>query len=307
MKIIYAGTPAYAVAPLKALVESGAQVVGVLTAPDKPVGRKAILTPPPVKVYAQEADIPVLQFDKVRLHVEELKALGADMMITCAYGQILTDEILGLFAQGVWNLHASLLPKFRGASPIQSAILAGETHTGVTVMKTERDLDSGDILLVKRCEIGDKTCGELSEQLSALSAEAVLEAVALLQKGNAQLLVQNESAATFCKKIQKSDAKLNFALSATELCRMINAMNPAPVAYCNHRGATLNIYKAQVCRFETSGSVGEVLACDKKNGIVVQCATDCLRILSAQPAGGKALAAPDLINGRKIAVGEVLD
>ena len=143
MKIVYAGSPQYAVAPLKALVGAGKQIVAVVTQPDKPTGRKKILTPTPVKSYALSLGIPVIDYPKIRDHADELRALGADLMITCAYGQILTQPILDAFGQGVYNLHASLLPLFRGASPIQSAILAGCEYTGVTVMNTELALDCG--------------------------------------------------------------------------------------------------------------------------------------------------------------------
>ena len=177
MKIVFAGSPDFAVPVLEKLVESGKNIVAVITQPDKPVGRKKILTPTPVKVKAQELGLPVYDFIKIRNEVATLEGLGADIMITCAYGQLLTQEVLNCFKGGVWNIHASLLPKFRGALPIQAAILAGETHTGVTVMKTELSVDTGAMLLVKRCEIGDMTCGELTEKLSMLGAEAAVEAV----------------------------------------------------------------------------------------------------------------------------------
>ncbi len=157
MKIVFAGSPEYAVPALEALHEKFG-VAAVITQPDKPVGRKKILTPTAVKARALSLGIEVYDFDKIRAHAEEVKNIGADIMVTCAYGQLLTRDILDSFPQGVWNLHASLLPEFRGASPIQSAILAGETHTGVTVMKTELSLDTGDILLVK--QIGRASCRE---------------------------------------------------------------------------------------------------------------------------------------------------
>lgn len=216
MKIVFAGSPEYAVNSLNALHGAGHNIVAVITQPDKPVGRKKIPAPTPVKIRAQELGIAVFDFVKIREHVREVEALGADIMITCAYGQILSQEILNCFPCGVWNLHASLLPKFRGASPIQSAILAGESHTGVTVMKTEPDLDTGDILLVKRVEIGDKNCGELEDALSVLSASAALEAVELLKRGQTQLLMQDEAQATYCKKIHKSDGKIDFNNSAAD-------------------------------------------------------------------------------------------
>ena len=304
MKIVFAGSPEYALPALKALWQRG-EVVGVITQPDKPVGRKRILTPTPVKQFALEAGIPVLDFPKIREHVQDIKALGGDVMITCAYGQILSKEILLSFPLGVWNLHASLLPKFRGASPIQSAILAGEEYTGVTVMRTEEALDSGDMLLVKRCKAGGKTYGELSEELSRLSAEAALEAIGYIEQGHPQVLMQDDSTATYCKKIKKEDARLNFECAA-DCVRLINAMSPQPLAFCYLNGVQLNIYRAQLLSGEFSGSVGKVLSADKK-GIVVRCADGAINILQAQFAGGRPLSAADLVNGRKIKAGDILD
>ena len=182
MKILFAGTPEFAVAPLQNLIDSGFDVVGILTQTDKPQGRKGILTPPPVKVLAQRLGLPILQPEKAKFAVEELKAFGADLMVTCAYGQILTQELLDLFPQGVWNIHAGLLPKYRGASPIQSSILAGEKETGVSVMKTELGLDCGDILAVEKTQIlPTETYGELSDRLSLLGAQLIVKALNMLQ------------------------------------------------------------------------------------------------------------------------------
>lgn len=303
MKIIFAGSPEFAVEPLKRLLDI-AEVVAVVTQPDRPVGRKKVLTLTPVKAFALSKGLPVCDFTKIREHIDELKAFGADLMITCAYGQILTQEVLDCFSKGVWNLHASLLPKYRGASPIQSAILAGETHTGITVMKTELSLDSGDILLVKRCEIGDKTCGELSEELSTLASEAACEAVEYLKKDNVQLLMQDEAHVSFCKKIQKEDCKIDFSKPAEEVLRAIKAFSPQPAAYCNHGGAILNILNADLA--EGSGRAGEVLSADKR-GITVACGKNAICIEFLQPAGGKVMPARDFVNGRKIKAGDILD
>lgn len=303
MKIVFAGSPEYAVPALKAVYgEFG--VAAVITQPDKIVGRKKILTPTPVKTEAQRLNLPVYDFVKIRNNVADLKALGADIMITCAYGQLLTQEVLDCFPMGVWNLHASLLPKFRGASPIQSAILAGETHTGVTVMRTELALDTGDILLVKRCEIGDRNCAELSAVLSELSAQSAVEAVRLIAAGNPQLLLQDEAQATFCKKIQKSDCKIDFSRSAKDICRLIRAMNPEPYAYCEQNGLILNILRAT--ETQADGEVGTVVSADKR-GIVVKCGDGAINISELQPAGGRAMKAADYVNGRKIKAGDKLD
>lgn len=307
MKIVFAGSPEYAVPSLAALIDSGKEVVAVITQPDRPVGRKRVLTPTPVKAYAISRGIPVYDFEKVRLHADRVKAIGADIMITCAYGQLLSQEILDCFPKGVWNLHASLLPEFRGASPIQSAILAGKTHTGVTVMKTELSLDTGDILLVKRCEIGGKTCGELSEVLSALSAEAAAEAVNLLETGEENLLIQDEAKATYCKKIIKSDARIDFSVDAEKAVNLINAMSPAPAAFCYLNGEPINVYKAELADGDYGGAIGEVVAADRKNGIIVKCADGAVSLSSVQFQGGKPQSAADAVNGRKIKAGDVLD
>lgn len=305
MKIVFAGSPAFAVPALQSLINcNSCEIVAVITQPDKPVGRKQILTPTPVKTLAESHGLPVLDYAKIRDHVKEIRDIGADLMITCAYGQILTQEILDCFPKGVWNLHASLLPKFRGASPIQSAILGGETHTGVTVMKTELALDSGDMLLVKKCEIGNKTCGELQSELSMLAAEAAIECISLLKKGNVQLLMQDEAGVSFCKKIQKSDCKIDFSKSAQEVLRLIKAFSPSPAAYCNLNGLNLNILNADLV--EELGNAGEVLTADK-SGITVACGKNSIRISFLQPAGGKVMPARDFVNGRKIKVGDLLD
>ena len=305
MKIVFAGSPEFAVPALGALLSCGeCEVIAVITQPDKPVGRKQILTPTPVKALAREKGLEVYDFKRIRDNVAEVKSLGADAMITCAYGQILTQEVLDCFPKGVWNLHASLLPKFRGASPVQSAIRAGQSQTGVTVMMTELALDSGDIMLVKRCEIGDKTAGELADTLSVLAAEAAVEAVKFLKAGNVQLLMQDEAKVSFCKKINKSDCKLDFTKSAKEVLRAIKAFSPQPAAYCNHGGLNLNILNADL--IDGNGKAGEVLSADKR-GVCVACGEGAVLITLLHPAGGKVMPARDFVNGRKIKVGDVLD
>lgn len=304
MKIIFAGSPQFAVPAFLSIAEKYG-VAAVLTQPDKPLGRRQVLTPTPVKVAALEKGIPVYSFDKVKNHIEEVKAIGVDIMITCAYGQILPKALLDIFPLGVWNLHASLLPKFRGASPVEAAILAGETHTGITVMKTEVELDSGDMLLVKRCEIGDKTCGELKEELSHLAAEAAIEGLGYLEKGEPLLLMQDESKVSFCKKIKKEDAKIDFSGIAPDICRIIKAYSPEPAAFCHLNGQVLNIFNAQVGGDE-NGAVGEVVKADK-HGIVVKCGQGSLILTLLQLAGGKKMSAADFVNGRKIKAGDVLD
>lgn len=304
MKLVYAGSPEYAVQPLRALIESGREIVAVITQPDKPTGRKRVLTPTPVKAYAQSVGIPVLDYPKIREHTEELASLGADIMFTCAYGQLLSQDVLNAFPRGVYNLHASLLPEFRGASPIQSAILSGCEYTGVTVMKTELALDCGGILLVKRCAVGNMTCGELSNELSAISAQAVIEAADILERGDENLLIQDEARATYCKKISKDDARVDFNRGAKAVANLINAMSPSPAAFAYLGGNPVNLLKASTC--DGAGECGTVLSADKR-GIVVACADGTVNISLIQFAGGKPLAAADAANGRKIKAGDRFD
>ncbi len=306
MKIVYAGSPEFAVAPLKALVESGKEVVAVISQPDRPVGRKGIITPTPVKAEAIKLGIPVYTWDKISRNVEELKSLGGDIMITCAYGQILSQAVLNTFPKGVWNIHASLLPKYRGASPIQAAILGGEEVTGVTVMRTELSLDTGDMLLVKKVDIGEKNCAELTDALSIVGAEATVEAVELLEKGDFDVLVQDDSLATYCKKITRQEAKIDFNASAEEICLIVRAMNPSPLAHCLLNGNVFNIYRAQPIEGEYEGKVGEVVKADK-GGLVVKCKEGAISILEGQLSGSKVLGYKDLVNGRKLKVGDVLE
>ncbi len=317
MKIVFAGSPDFAVAPFKALLDGGKQVVAVITRPDKPYGRKGVITPTPVKVCAREYGVPVYDFSKLSEHVEEVRSLGADVMITCAYGQILSRAVLDCFPLGVYNLHASLLPLFRGASPIQSAILAGERYTGVTVMRTEEALDSGDMLLVKRCETGEKTCGELSKELSALAAQAAVEAVELLERGDVQLLVQDEARATYCSKISKEDCKIDFNQPAEKIVRAVKAFSPQPAAYCYLNGVCVNVLNARVCESsdealksgETelkSAGAGTVFKVDKK-GVAVSCGSGAVNITLLQFAGGRQMSAADAFNGRKIKAGDRFD
>lgn len=306
MKIVFAGSPEFAVPALNALLKAGKNVIAVITQPDKPMGRKQILTPTPVKKFAAERGLPVYEFKKIRENVAELTALNADIMITCAYGQLLTQEVLNCFKSGVWNIHASLLPEFRGASPVQAAVLAGKTHTGVTVMKTELSLDTGDMLLVKRCEIGNMTCGELTEKLSELGAAAVVEAVGYLEAGNAQLLVQDNNKATYCKKINKPDCKIDFNQSAQTVFRKIKAFSPEPAAFCTLNGENLNLFNAELVPAQPAGKCGEVISADKR-GVVVRCGEGAVSITELQLFGGKRMRAADAVNGRKIKAGDILE
>ncbi len=309
MRIVFAGTPDFAVKPLENIINSGYEVVGVITQTDKPQGRKGILTPPPVKTVAEKLNIPVLQPVKIRDEVETVRALEGDLLVTCAYGQILTQEVLDLFPLGVWNIHAGLLPKYRGASPIQSCILAGEKTTGVSIMKTELGLDAGDILLVDELEIlENETYGELSDRLSVLSAQTIVKALKLLESGEYSLTKQDEEGVQVVRKIGKDHAKIDFNATAEEIVNLVRAMNPQPVAFTAVNGLKVNVFlaeKLEMCE-EWAGQVcGEVLSSSPKQGLIVKCKDGAVRLLEVQASGGKRIKGGDFINGRKAQKGDI--
>lgn len=311
MKIVYAGTPEFAVAPLKAILESGFKVVGVITQADKPQGRKGILTPPPVKEFALAKGLPVLQPNKIRDELEAVKALGGDILITCAYGQILTQAVLDSFERGVWNIHAGLLPQYRGASPIQSCILGGETQTGVSIMKTELGLDCGDILLVERTEITEtEMYGELSERLSEIGARAIVKALNLLKSGEYTLTPQSTENVQTVRKINKEHAKIDFNKTAKEIVDLVRAMNPAPVAFGEIDGNKINVYRAEKaapCEEEAGAVCGEILTDSPKRGLLVKCKDGAVKLVEVQAAGGKRMGGGDFLNGRKVRRGQVFE
>ena len=303
MNIVYLGTPDFSVKPLKRLLElKDHKVVGVVTNCDKPVGRKKVLTSPPVKIVALENNIPVYQYEKIRLEgVEDLKKLKPDLMITCAFGQILSQEIIDIAKYGVINIHASLLPKYRGASPIHQAILDGEKTTGITIMKTDIGIDTGDIILQKEVEIGEtETCGELFEKLSIVGADLIVEAISQLEKGEIKLEKQCEANASLTKMIKKEDAYVDFTMTAKEIVAKVRAFNPSPIAYTIVGGQPFKIYKAIIS--DLSGETARIIKAD--NELVVACKDGAVSLLEVQKAGGKPMAIADFLRGNKFNVGD---
>ena len=308
MRIVYAGTPEFAVLPLENLIEQGVEIVGVITQTDKPQGRKNILTPSPVKVCALKHGLPVFQPEKIRDFVAELKGLNADCMVTCAYGQILTQAVLDVFEKGVWNIHAGLLPAYRGASPIQSCILAGETQTGVSIIKTELGLDSGPILLVEKTDIkNDETCGELSARLSKIGANLIVEALNKVKTGDFTLVNQSNDGVNVVRKIGKEQAKIDFSRTAEEIVNLVRAMNPDPIAYATVNGLKINVFLAEKTVWEAQGKVGEIMSDQAKKGFVVACKDVFVKLLEVQSSGGKRMKGNDFLNGRKVKAGDVFD
>ncbi len=306
MNIIFMGTPDFAVAPLKALVEQNSdKILAVVCNTDRPVGRKQILTPPPVKEYAKTCGIPVLQYDKIRVEgVEDLKKLNPDLIITCAFGQILSKEILDIPKYGVFNIHASILPKYRGASPIHYAILNGEDKTGVTIMKTDEGIDTGDIILSEELEIGkEETCGELFDRLSVLGSNLIIKALNQLKNGEISYVKQDNDKATLTKIIKKEHAKIDFNLDAVSVVNTIRAFNPAPIAYTFLNGQPLKIYKAKAS--DGKGKTGEVIA--NKDALEIACGTGSVIIETLQKAGGKPMNSKDFLRGNQIELGYLFE
>jgi methionyl-tRNA formyltransferase len=304
LRIVYLGTPDFAVEPLKKLIENGYEIVAVVTNRDKPVGRKKILTAPPVKVLANEHNIPVYQYDKIRMEgVEDMKNLAPDIMITCAFGQILSQEILQIPKLGVINIHASLLPKYRGASPIHFALLNGENKTGVTIMKTDIGIDTGDMIAQREISIGEnETCGELFDRLSLLGAELIVETLPSIIEGSARYIKQDDDLATLTKIIKKEMALIDWADSANAIYNKIRAFNPAPVAFCYLNGEPFKIYSAKVVKGD--GEPSEILQAD--NEFIIACGEGALSLKKVQKAGGSAMDVSDFLRGNKFTVGEKL-
>ena len=309
MRIAFLGTPEFALPSLKMLYEAGHEIA-VFTQPDRPRDRGHGIAMPPVKELALELGLPVYQFERIRGE-EGLAALGSfapELMVTAAFGQILSEENLAIPEYGCINVHGSLLPKYRGAAPIQWAVINGEKVTGVTTMMTELGLDSGDILMERETEIGpDETAGELYERLSVIGAELLMETIAALEAGTLERTPQNEEEATRCGMIKKHMAMIDFSAPADKVHDLVRGMNPAPVAFTLLDGQPVRIYKTEK-HPELKGAFGlygECAVADSRRGLFVQCADGLIEIKELQFSGGKRMEAKAVLNGKKL-LGRVL-
>lgn len=303
MKIAFLGTPDFALPSLKMLFERGDDIV-VFTQPDKPVGRKAVLTPPAVKKAAIEYGLKVYQFDKIRNAegVAALKAESPDLMVTAAFGQILSKENLEIPKYGCINVHGSLLPKYRGAAPIQWAVINGEKITGVTTMLTDIGLDTGDMLLKKETEIGEnETAGELFDRLAEIGAELLKETIERLERGELKPVKQNEAEATKCGMIKKENGHIDFSRGVKVVHDLVRGMNPWPCAYAMLDGQMVKIWATRRSDAEQSrGTAGLIIRADKENGILVDCMDGVIEICELQFSGAKRMSARDAVLGHKI-------
>ncbi len=309
MKILFMGTPDFALFSLRALVDAGENVAAVVTQTDKPKGRGMTLSPPPVKVYATERGIPVYQPKTLKdgAFETELRAIDPDIIIVVAYGKILPKYVLDYPKYGCINIHGSLLPKYRGAAPMQRAIMEGETVTGVTSMYMAEGLDTGDMLLTEEVAIApDDNFEAVHDKLGAAGARVLLRTVDAAKRGDLHPIKQNDADSTYAAKIEKAECLVDWAWDAKRLHDKIRGLSPFPLAYTTLPGGKLfKIVRAHPESESASAPAGTVIAADK-SGIKVACGSGVLVIDAATPEGKKAQSAADLVNGRQIAVGAKL-
>ena len=301
LRLVFAGTPEFSVPCLDACRASGAEVVAVYTQPDRPAGRGRKLTPSPVKQAALAAGIAVEQPESLKpADVQQALAdYRPDLLVVVAYGLILPRKVLAIPRLGCWNVHASLLPRWRGAAPIQRAVLAGDRESGVDLMRMEAGLDTGPVLLERRTPVSrDDTGGSLHDRLAMLGAEALAEGLRRTLAGEALVATpQPEDGVTYAHKLDKAEAKLDFSRPALELERQVRAFDPWPVAEGEIAGEPLRIWAAHAIELDHHASPGRVLAAGR-DGIDLACGSGALRVTAVQRAGGKRIGAIDYLNAR---------
>ncbi len=305
MKVVYMGTPEFAVAALDSIVKAGHEVIACFTQPDKPKGRGKALQKTPVKQRAEAYQIPVYQPVKIREeeNVQLLQKLAPEIIVVAAFGQILPESILNIPKYGCVNIHASLLPKYRGAAPIEWAILNGETESGVTTMFMEKGLDTGDMLDVARVAITPEDTGaSLHDKLAEAGAALILQTMEKLEKGTAQRVKQKDEESCYASMLNKEMGRMDFTKSAAELERLMRGLYPWPCAYTRIDGKNVKLYRAEVT--EDSGAPGEIIEVTKKS-FTIACGQGALRIKSLQPEGKKAMDAAAYLNGNKLTAGMI--
>lgn len=306
MKIIFMGTPDFAAASLEALIASRHEIQAVVTQPDKPKGRKGELTPSPVKVIAKREGIKVYQPLKVRDEefVKTLRAYNPDVMVVVAFGQIIPLSILKMPKYGCVNIHGSLLPKYRGAAPIQWAVLDGEKETGITTILMDEGIDTGDILLKKTIEIdADETSGSLFDKLMALGAKTILETLDELENGSLTPTKQGESPTAYAKMLTKAMGLIDFTKSAKELDCFVRGMDPWPSAYTLLSGKTLKLWKVRAV--DGSGKAGSVIEIGKES-FTIACGEGAIEVIEVQLEGKKRMSAGDFLKGSTLNIGQEL-
>ncbi len=314
MRVVFMGTPEFSVPTLKALVAAGHEVVLAVSQPDRPSGRGLAAKPTPVKKAALDLGIPIAQYESLkepefRKRIEEIQP---DAIAVAAYGKILPKWLLDLPKFGCLNVHASLLPKYRGAAPIQRALMNGESETGVTIMKMDEGMDTGDVLLARRVEVGpDVTAGELTAILADVGAKAMIKAFDLLAKGEAKFSPQDHSAATYAPKVEKEEAEIDWTKPCSKIRNLVRALNPSPGAFTRMRGVRVKIFRAREVAREDFGAVpvaelepGTIAALDRGGNPVALCGGGGLSLVEVQPEGKRPMSGAEFVRGRHAAVGD---
>ena len=306
IRIIYAGTPDFAVAPLLSLIESGYEVVAVYTQPDRPAGRGREPRPSPVKQKAVEHNIPVFQPESLKSEADQsvLSDLRPDLMIVTAYGLLLPQAVLDIPRLGCINIHASLLPRWRGAAPIQRAILAGDDKTGITIMQMDKGLDTGNMLAMQECSINsDETGSSLHDRLMVIGAETLMTMLPDFIEEKIQAQQQDGALATYASKLSKQEAAIDWSLSALQIDRCVRAYNAWPVAFTSwqkkNKPDVLRVWQSEILATTSNAVAGTVLSCGR-DGIDVATGDGVLRLLQVQPSGKKVMAAADFANAHHL-------
>lgn len=309
MRILFWGTPDFAVPPLEALLGEGFDVVGIVTQPDRPVGRARTLTPPPVKVVALREGLPVLQPERPRgeAFLHELHALEAELNVVVAYGHILPTAVIAQPMRGTINIHASLLPALRGAAPIETAIRRGFTETGISIMRMVLAMDAGPVLHTARVPIlPDETGGELRNRLSEVGAQSLIEALALMELNQLPEVEQDATRATFAPKIERADARIDWTAPARDVANLIRAYDPRPGAFTTVHGVDVKCFGARLQEMPAGGAApGTALGVDG-DGLLVACGQGAVRIAVVHPSGARRQLAREWAAGRGVAMHDVL-
>lgn len=308
MKVLFMGTPDFAVNSLESIIEAGHEVIGVVTQPDKIKGRGGKISFPAVKEAALKYDLPLYQPVKVREpeFLQIIRDLKPELIVVAAFGQLLPKELLDMPPYGCINVHASLLPKYRGAAPIQAAIINGEKESGVTIMHMDIKLDTGDMILKESIPLAkDETGGSLHDKLANLGAKLLIKALTQIEEGSAPRIPQDESQATYVKMLDKNMGNIDFTMPANDIERMIRGLNPWPSAYTKLKGKTLKLWSARVVDYPDAGKAGEIMEV-RKDSVIVMTGKDALEILELQLEGKKRLDCGSFLRGYPIEKGTIL-
>ncbi len=308
MRIVFMGTPDFAAEALKKICEAGHEVAAVISQPDKPKGRGKKIQYTPVKKVAVEAGLPVFQPQKIKdpVFLTELKALNPECIVVAAYGQILPEEILKIPVYGCVNIHASLLPKYRGAAPIHWAVINGEEKTGITIMEMDKGLDTGDMLLKEEVEVGSKTTGELHDILAEKGGKMIVEALKQIESGTIKQEKQNNNEATYASMLDKTIGKINWKKESVEIERLIRGLNPWPMAYMIYKGMRVKVLESNVSKEESDQPNGTILSATSK-GIKVSTGKGVILLTRIQFPNKKAVTVDEYLRGNKIETGYNLE